>query len=122
MKIWNVLILSVIATLALSPLHASAQTVYIEGENYSGSHDIAYEIIREMPGPSCSGGYWLVGLDYPDEWVQYELPISSFGYYLPSLRAQADMGSSFQLNMTVYPPKMGDPQTVTFNFTGNGYS
>ncbi len=115
-------ILFVITVMTVIPAQLLAQTITVEAENFTASHDIAYEVIRSASSSSCSGGYWLIGLDYNGEWVQYNLPVTSFGYYQPRLRCMGDMGSPFNLILTVYPPKVGDPQTSTFNFTGTGYS
>lgn len=112
----------VVTVMMAIPAQPGAQTITVEAENFTVSHDIAYEVIRSASSSSCSGGYWLIGLDYNGEWVQYNLPVGSFGYYQPRLRCMGDIGSPFTLILTVYPPKLGDPQTSTFNFTGTGYS
>lgn len=117
----KIAILCVIAVTVLGSAQPGAQTIVIEAENFTNSNDIAYEIIRSTAYSGCSGGYWLIGLDYIGEWVQYNLPVGSFGYYQPRLRCMADLGSGFTLILTVYPSMIGTPQTVTFNFTGKGF-
>lgn len=104
----------------LLPVSAYSQFIQIEAEDFTDSHDIAYEIIRSENAPSCSGGFWLVGLDYPEEWVQYSLELSSFGIFSPQLRLEAETGVEFHLRMTLYPPKIGDIHISDFHFTGKG--
>lgn len=99
---------------------SGAQTVFIEAENYTDYHDITYEIIRSVPGSSCSGGYVLIGLDYPDEWTAYDAAVDSAGVYSVTLLCRGDIGVQYRLHLLLEEAGE-DPQVVDFNFTGAGF-
>jgi len=112
---------TVFLVLTLLSAPASSQTVFIEGEGYFSSHDIDYGVISGVPGPGCSGGDMLVGLDYPDEWVKYNVSISPYGEYAVSMKCRGDLGVEYRLQLTFLPEQVGMGQTVSFRFNGAGY-
>jgi hypothetical protein len=112
---------TIFLALILLSAPVSSQTVMIEAESYISSHDIDYGIIDGVPGPGCSGGDMLVGLDYPDEWVKYNVSISPYGEYAVSMKCRGDLGVQYRLQLAFLPEQVGIGQTVSFQFTGAGY-
>lgn len=116
----NILLALIALMLSSSPL--SSATIKVEAETFTSYYDLEYELIRSAAGPSCSGGYMLVGLDYPNEWVKYEISVSSFGVYNANLMVRGDLNQPYSLRMEVTSNNINDnPQSVDFNFRGNGY-
>ena len=107
-----------IACSAAAPAHP--QTNQVEAENYTDFHDMAYEVIRGIPDPDCSGGYILIGLDFPDEWTSYDSCIDSAGVYSTTLLCRGDLGIPYRLRLIIEEPG-AEPQEVEFDFTGAGY-
>ncbi len=116
------IILAISALLVLLSNPLSSETIKIEAESFTSSYDVEYDVIRSAINTTCSGGYMLVGLDYPGEWVKYDLGVSAFGVYSANIRCQGDLGQSYSLRMIITSNDINDsPQSVDFNFTGKGY-
>lgn len=120
MKLHGTLI-TILLVLAVTSVPASSQLTRIECESYSSSHDIDYGVIDGVPGPGCSGGDMLVGLDYPNEWVKYNASISPYGKYAVEMMCRGDLGVEYRLQLTFMPEEIGPAQVVTFQFMGAGY-
>ncbi|UCF04142.1 MAG: hypothetical protein JSV33_09315 [bacterium] len=108
--------------LLLSGLAAPAysQIIMIEAEDYIDSFDIALDSIQVVVGFGCSGGYYVMGLDYPDEWTEYNVGIDSLGAYSASLLCRGDIGVPYHLQLVSEVPGE-DPEVIDFTFTGQGY-
>ena len=120
MKLYGTVI-TMFLVLAVTSVPASSQLIVIEGESYTSSNDIDYGMIAGVPGPGCSGGDMLTGLDYPDEWVRYDASISPYGEYAATMRCRGDLGVEYRLQLAFLPEQVGIIQVVTFQFTGAGY-
>jgi hypothetical protein len=103
------------------PLAASAQLIRIEGENFTNSHDIALQLIRPFALTGCSSGYVLYGLDAANEWVEYDIPVSSFGVYSITLSQKANDGQDYTFQGQLHGQDSGEIQNFTVDFRGSGY-
>ena len=101
---------------------ASAERVLVDCENYTDSHDIAYDAIHTLVAPSCHGGFMLVGVDFSDEWVEYDLTVSSFGTWAVGAVCRGDAGVPYVLRLSVTGDVSGAyPETmITYNGVGYG--
>ncbi len=99
---------------------ASAEMVIIENENFTASHDIAYDLIQAMPDAGCHGESMLVGLDAYDEWVEYDLTVSAFGIWSVSMVCKGDFNVGYSLQMTATGKDSGVSQTIDILYTGLG--
>ncbi|UCF04643.1 MAG: hypothetical protein JSV33_12025 [bacterium] len=119
------LLVSVVITCAVYTCTAASgrSAILVEGENFIDYEDIAMVPIQAVPGPSCSGGYMVIGLDYPSEWTKYNVPVENeeYGYYVARMLCRGDLGVSYQIRLEIYPPNIGMPQTIEFNYSGKGY-
>lgn len=107
------------AVMAPSPVWS--KTVLIEAEDYTTSHNITGEAIEVFPGSGCSGGYFLVGLDYAGEWTEYDVAVTDFGYYALAIKCRGDLNHYYAFRLTFTSAEAGTEESVDFNFTGNGY-
>ncbi len=98
----------------VAPLSAAAQVLTVQAENYAASHDIDYEVIRPL-------GSYLYGLDYVDEWTEYPLTVSNFGYYSIAMLVRGDFAVQYNLSVIFTAAGSGDVQTCNVSFTGTGY-
>jgi hypothetical protein len=100
---------------------AFAERVLVDCENYTDSNDILYEVIQTLVAPSCHGGFVLVGLDYSNEWVEYELTVSAFGTWAVGAVGRGDAGVPYVLHLSVTGNVTGAYQTTMISYTGAGY-
>lgn len=109
--------------LALVPAAAPAQTpgLGIENEDYTAFYDVGGTLMRKVILSGCSGGYILVGLDSPGEWVQYSVLPLAYGYYSFNLMARGDYGVEYDFKLIFTPTGPGNAQSVEFVFMGQGY-
>ena len=104
-----------------NPVLAFSVTIRIEAENFTAYNDIAYKRISPAPGPGCSGGTMLIGLDYPDEWTEYSITVGAFGTYSVVMLCRGDIGERYRLSLKLTPQGDSINQVIAFSFTGNGY-
>ncbi|MCK4236301.1 MAG: hypothetical protein KAX38_04220 [Candidatus Krumholzibacteria bacterium] len=121
MQISKQLMLVILVFLLITPSSVYSLTIKIEAEDFTEYHDIALDSIRAAPAPGCSEGFILVGLDYNDEWTLYPFDLPVFGYFQVFMVYRGDYGVPYHLKITFYPEIFGEPQTVDFNFYGQGY-
>jgi len=96
------------------PAGAWAQTLTIQAEYFTASHDIDY-------APIASAGSYLTGLDYPDEWTEYALGVSSYGLYSVQMYCRGDLGVDYIIRLIMTPMGTGDVQSVDIEFRGAGW-
>jgi hypothetical protein len=96
-------------------------TILLEAELFSTYQDLSLELIRSMAGASCTGGHYLGGFDYPDEWIQYEFDVSIFGYYTIEARVRGEYQFSYLFEVMLTGHPSGETQTTYIPFTGLGY-
>jgi hypothetical protein len=98
---------------AAVPVSVFPQTITIQTENFTNSRDLDYELIRNM-------GYYLGGLDFPDEWTEYTIGVSSYGYYSARMLARGQLNVTYRLQMVLTGDDSGGTQTCNFTFVGTG--
>ncbi len=106
-----ILLLSVVL-----PVSALSVGIKIEAEDFTDYHDIAFGMIRVEEDMGCSSGYFLAGLETPDEWTEYAIPVSAFGLYSAQIKIRGDVGESYLLRMIFTADVSGDTQTVDISF------
>lgn len=97
------------------PGAAGAEDVVIFAKDYIDSHDIGLEPIGVRSG-------WLVGLDYPGEWTEYQFSLSGFGTNRAELHAMGQLGIQFHIRIILTGAQSGNEQRVDFIFYGRGFS
>jgi hypothetical protein len=107
--------------LLVIPAAVHAQAVVIEAESFVDFSELGNVHISAVSDSGCSGRNKLVGLDYPEEWTEYPMPLDSTGVYAPRLWCRGNAGQEYHLQLTLTPDTMGSPQTIDFTFTGIGY-
>lgn len=108
------IIIAVILLSLLIPASISAQIITIQAEAFADSNDIAYGVIRSL-------GAYIEGLDYPDEWVEYELfGLSAFGEYSVRVTIRGTENTLCELSLILTGGDSGDTQTCDFAFVGTG--
>ncbi len=109
---------SIIALIALSlafPGRASSQDILVYAGEYTDSLDIAADPI----GTNLTG--WMTGLDYPGEWVEYDIEPQSYGTYEVRMAVRGAENVQYHLELTVTDGATGEQQMILFDFTGLGF-
>jgi hypothetical protein len=114
-----------IAILALAvvaaPMAVNADRVQIEAEDFTTCEDIASEPIRKEAAPACTGGFMLAGLDYADEWAEYDLTIASLGIWAPTMKCRGDHLLPYTLRLTFTGTQSGNSHSIDMVYNGLGY-
>jgi hypothetical protein len=114
-------VIAAFLVLALSlPIPAQSVKLKIEGESYTVTNDIAGNPIMSGEVGGCSGGFALLGLDYPGEWVNYVAVFDTLGYYTTSIVCKGTAGITCTLKATFFPILPGPSQSVFYSFVGSG--
>jgi hypothetical protein len=98
----------------LAPCLAGATDVYVQAESFTDFNNIMPENIRAYNGS-------LLGLDYPGEWAEFQVSVSTFGTYLLSVRVWGEANTPYLFHLKTRPIRGEDPQTITISFAGRGY-
>jgi hypothetical protein len=123
-KLRNTLIIAgllVATVVGLAPHAVRAETVIVQSENYTVAYELLYSPIQIVSEAGCGGGYKLMGLDAPGEWVEYDLTISAFGSWSTFLVCRGDTGVNYHLQLTLTGKGSGFSQTIDINFVGDQY-
>ncbi len=99
----------------------NAERVQIEAEDFTTCQDIASEPIRKVEAPDCSGGFMLAGLDYADEWAEYDLTIASLGIWAPVMKCRGDLAMHYTLRLTFTGTQSGKSHSIDMVYYGQGY-
>ena len=94
---------------------ARCEDVTILTRNYSASHDI------DLLPIGVNAANWLVGLDCPGEYTEYEFTIGGFGTDRCELMAMGTSGIPFRIVMTITGAFSGETQQSEFVFIGSGF-
>jgi hypothetical protein len=105
--------------LALLCASAAGRAATIEAENFSGSFNIKGDPIQSNV---LAGNGFLSGMDIPGEWVEYTVGIDASAENNLSVRLQGEEGVLFELELTIIPSGGGESRTVSFEYTGTGFS
>jgi hypothetical protein len=109
--------MAAIALLALYlafPGAATSQDILVLASEYTDSLDTGGDPI----GTNLLG--WMVGLDSPGEWVEYDIEPLSFGTYEIRMALRGADSVQFHLELTVTDAATGEEQVIPFDFTGAG--
>jgi len=98
------------------PQGASSQDILVYAAEYSDSLDIAADPI----GTNLVG--WMTGLDYPGEWVEYDIEPQSYGTYEIRMAVRGAENVQYHLELTVTDGASGEQQVIPFDFMGLGFS
>ncbi len=94
---------------------ASSQDILILASEYTDSLEIGGDPI----GSNLLG--WMIGLDYPGEWVEYDIEPQSLGTYEIRIAVRGADGVQYHLELTVTDGGTGEEQVIPFDFTGAGF-
>jgi len=102
------------------PEYARPAAILLEAEYFSSCQDLSLGAIRSVAGASCTGGYFLGGFDYRDEWVEYQFDVSDYGFYEIQIRVRgySQMNYLFEVSLTGHTS--GETQTTYIPFVGAG--
>jgi len=118
LKKMAILAVAVLAT----PVVLNAERVQIEAEDFTTCQDIASDPIRKEVAPLCSGGFMLAGLDYADEWAEYDLTIASLGIWAPTMKCRGDLALYYTLRLTFTGTQSGKSHSIEMVYYGQGYT
>ena len=99
----------------LVPCAALGADALVQASTYILSRDIAFD-------PITRANSLLNGLDYPGEWVTYQLPSLPFGTYQVTLKGWGDAGVHCILELVTMPAQGEEPQTIYLDLLGQGVS
>lgn len=108
----SVLFIACLAAVAI-PAAVRSQAITVEAENFTNSHDIGYQVIQSL-------GYYIQGLDYPDEWTTYTMSVSSYGLYSVAVVARGDPNETVKLQVILTGVVSSSTQTLDIEFVGTG--
>ena len=94
---------------------ASSQDILIIASEYTDSLEVGGDPI----GTNLMG--WMTGLDYPGEWVEYDINPLSFGTYQIRMSLRGADSVQYHLELTVTDIMNGEEQVIPFDFTGAGF-
>jgi hypothetical protein len=95
------------------PITASCQLIAIEAEIYTASHNIDGSPIDPF-------GFYLWGLDYADEWTEYDFQVDDAHDYSIHVLMRGDDGVTCTLQLILTAATSGDTQSCEVTFLGSG--
>ena len=99
--------------IATLPVASSAQVIELQAEAYTAAHNIANY-------PISPAGSSLFGLDYPEEWTEYELEVDTLGTFSIQMVAKGEDGLTYALQLVFTAAVSGDQQVNDISFVGLG--
>ena len=102
------------ALLALAPCLVRGAEVFVQAENYTASYNIMPENIRVY------NGIVLVGIDYADEWAEFQVSPPAFGTYTLMMRCWGNPNVPYLFHLVTRPVQGEEPETRTLSFVGRG--
>lgn len=115
MKPENAVLMTITLLMLACPVGAAGQDILIYASDYTDSLNIAADPI----GTNLMG--WMTGLDYPGEWVEYDIEPQSYGTYEIRLAARGVENVEYHLELTLTDGSTGEQQVIPFDFTGLGF-
>ena len=100
------------ALILLLPAAAWALTIHLEAVNYTSSFNAGGDGIRAVNGA-------LSGLDYPGDYVCYNLKPTSFGFYGVTIRCWGVNGYPYEMQLIIEDIDQ-NAQVVDIYFVGKG--
>lgn len=83
---------------------ASAYSVVLQASDYIASYNAGGADFYVTPCGGATNGLGVEGYDYPGDWIELKLVISTTGAYSDSLRTAADDAGEGDHLMTVFAP------------------
>jgi len=108
------LIALAVAVLALFPCLVRGAEVYVQAENFTASYNIMPESIRSY------NSIVLVGLDYADEWAEFQVAAPAFGTYILWMRCWGNPNVPYLFHLVTRPIHGEEPEIRTLSFVGKG--
>ncbi len=97
-----------LAALLAAASAASAYTVVLQASDYIASHNAGGADFYITPCGGATNGLGVEGYDYPGDWIELKLAITSGGTYRDSLRTAADDEAEGDHLITLFGPG-GEP-------------
>jgi hypothetical protein len=94
---------------------ARSQNILVIATEYTDSLDTGGDPI----GSNLLG--WMTGLDFPGEWVEYDIEPQAFGTYEIRLALRGADGVPYHLELVVTDGAAGEEQVIPFDFVGAGF-
>ena len=116
MKVGSTICIIMLAAALATSGGASAQDILVYAHDYSDSLDLSLAPI----GQNLLG--WMTGLDYPGEWVEYDIQPQSYGIFGIRMAVRGQQDIPFHLELTLTDVISGMQQTVSFDFVGSGFA
>ena len=95
-------LLMVLFLIALLSFAASAESIWVEAETYTASHDAGGLAIYVTGCSGASGGLAVEGFDYPGDWIEMKLDILDNGAFMDSLRSGGLAMEESDIRTTVF--------------------
>jgi hypothetical protein len=102
------------ALLALAPCPVRGADVIVQAESYTGSYNVMPENIRVY------NSIVLVGIDYADEWAEFQVVPPAFGTYNLWMRCWGTQNVPYLFHLVTRPVQGEEPETRTLSFVGRG--
>jgi hypothetical protein len=110
-----------ICFIALLSFSASAESIWVEAETYTASHDAGGLAIYVTGCTGASGGLAVEGFDYPGDWIELKLTVAENGAFVDSLRSGGVLAVESDLRCTVASAGPGGEDIVSvYNTLGYG--
>ena len=87
---------------ALLSFSAGAESIWVEAEDYIGSHDEGGLAIYVTDCISASGGLAVEGFDFPGDWIELKLDIRENGSFVDSVRSGGLRLVESDIRSTIY--------------------
>ena len=95
-------LLSVFIFVALLTVTASAESIWVEAETYTASHDAGGLGIYITGCTAASQGMAVEGFDFPGDWIELKLNVAETGSFVDSLRSGSMSMEENDLRCTVF--------------------
>lgn len=106
--------------IALLSFAASAESIWLEAENYTASHDEGGLAIYVTTCSGASQGLAVEGFDYPGDWIELKLDVVGSGAFVDSLRSGGLTLEESDLRATVFGAGT-EEEDLTSDFHTIGY-
>jgi len=114
-------LLLVLIFIALLSFTASAESIWVEAETYTASHDVGGTAIYITGCSGASQGLAVEGFDTPGEWIELKLTIPENGSFTDSLRSGGMSMVESDLRCTVFRGgPVGEDLVSDFHTLGYG--
>lgn len=114
-------LLSVLIFITLLGSTAAAESIWLEAEAYTASHDVGGLSIYVTGCSGASGGMAVEGFDYPGEWIELKLTVPENGAFTDSLRSGGLLSEESDIRCTVFRAgTVGEDIVSDFHTIGYG--